>query len=58
MYMYTLWECGVMCVCIYIVYLQELERAFMEAKSQVESGAVEYGDSDDENTREVSCEGS
>lgn len=47
-------ECGVLC-CVYVhVYLQELERAFMEAKSQVESGAVEYGDSDDENTREVS----
>lgn len=37
------------CFCV-----QELERAFMEAKSQVESGAVEVGDSDDENTREVS----
>lgn len=45
-------------VCTLYVYLQELERAFMEAKSQVESGAVEYGDSDDENTREVSTEGS
>lgn len=43
--------------CVY-VYLQELERAFMETKSQVESGAVEYGDSDDENTREVSTKGS
>ena len=26
----------------------------MEAKAQVESGVVEYGDSDDEQTREVS----
>ena len=39
-------------VCILLT--QELERAFLEAKSQVESGAVECGDSEEEQAHEVS----
>ena len=39
-------------VCVLLT--QELERAFLEAKSQVESGAVECGDSEDEEAHEVS----
>lgn len=59
--------CVCMCVTVYVYnnimhacdtvlwyVCQELERAFMEVKVQVESGLVECGDSDDDQTREVS----
>ena len=42
------------CVCVCVCVLQELEKAFMEAKAQVESGAVDCGESDEEPSREVS----
>ena len=43
-----------MCFTHALYTVKELEQAFMEAKSQVESGAVDCGDSDEEQTREVS----
>lgn len=52
--------CHYMCVYIHVLYTvcvlpQELERAFVEARAQVESGAIDYGgESEEEPTPEVS----